>query len=93
MKKVKSTKPQTTKFSRQDTINIGKFTISKGDIIKIDGIHGTKYQFDSLVTNTETGKSWVDCFELEKGKPNSWCSFYLERVKRIPTKRGKKNVA
>ena len=95
MKKVKASKPQTTKFSREYSLQFGNFTIAKGDIIKIDGEHGLKFQFDSLVTNTETGVSWVDCFEMDKGKPSSWRSFYPEKVKRIPTKRGrrKKNVA
>lgn len=94
MKKVKSVKLVETKFSREYSLEIGNFTIAKGDIIKIDGEHGLKFKFDSLVTNTETGNVWVDCFEMQKAKPTIWRSFTLDRVKRIPTKRGrrKKNV-
>lgn len=94
MKKVKSVKQTETKFSREYDIEVGNFTVTKGDIIKIDGEHGVRFMFDSLVTNTETGNVWVDCFEMQKAKPSIWRSFALDRVKRIPTKRGrrKKNV-
>ena len=94
MKKVKSVKQTETKFSREYDIEVGNFTVTKGDIIKIDGEHGVRFMFDSLVTNTQTGNVWVDCFEMQKAKPSIWRSFALDRVKRIPTKRGrqKKNV-
>ena len=94
MKRVRSVKPQETKFCREYELQVGNFTIAKGDIIKIDGEHGLKFKFDSLVTNTETGNVWIDCFEMQKAKPTIWRSFALDRVKRIPTKRGKrkKNV-
>ena len=94
MKKVKSVKQIQTKFDKEDSLEIGNFTIAKGDIIKIDGEHGVKFMFESLVTNIETGKVWVDCFEMQKSKPTIWRSFTPDRIKRIPTKRGrqKKNV-
>ncbi len=43
-------------------------TVVHGDIIKIDGEHGLRFKFHSLVTNPATGVQWVDCFELEKSK-------------------------
>jgi hypothetical protein len=94
MKKVRSIKPQATKFHRDYELQVGNFTIVPGDIIKIEGEHGGKFKFDSVVTNTENGLVWVDCFEVYKTSLGTWRSFAPERVKRIPTKRGrrKKNV-
>jgi hypothetical protein len=94
MKKVKSVKVQETKFNREYELQVGTFTIAKGDIIKIEGEHGVRFKFDAVVTNTKNGKVWVDCFEMQKATATAWRSFDLERVKRIPTKRGrrKKNV-
>lgn len=94
MKKVRSIKPQATKFHREYELQVGNFTIVPGDIIKIEGEHGGKFKFASVVTNTENGLVWVDCFEVHKASIGTWRSFAPERVKRIPTKRGrrKKNV-
>jgi len=36
MKKVRSVKLQETKFSRENELQLGNFTIAKGDIIKIE---------------------------------------------------------
>jgi hypothetical protein len=90
----KKTKPAPTKFSRVYELQVGTFTIVKGDIIKIQDEHGRKFKFDSVVTNTETGATWVDCFEMQKASSGQYCSFSIDRVKRIPTRRGKrkKNV-
>lgn len=65
-------------------------TVTKGDIIKIKGIWGTKFRFQHFVTNPKNGISWVDCFELQKGIPCSFRSFYPDRVKTMPKKRGKR---
>ena len=94
MKKVRSVKPQETKFSRVYELQVGNFTIVQGDIIKIEGEHGGKFKFDSLVTNTDNGKVWVDCFDVHKKSMGAYRSYSPDRVKRIPTKRGKrkKNV-
>lgn len=86
----KKTKPAPTKFSRVYELQIGTFTIVKGDIIKIQDEHGRKFKFDSVVTNTENGKTWVDCFEMHKTVTGNYCSFAIERVKRIPARRGKR---
>lgn len=74
-------------FLREYSINVGNFIISSGDIIKIDGEHGTKFKFNSVVTNPSTGNTWIDCFELEKGLVSRFRSFKAERIKRIPMRR------
>lgn len=90
----KKVAPVQTKFSRVYELQIGNFTIVKGDTIKVQDEHGRKFKFDSVVTNTETGAMWVDCFELQKSIAGQFCSFSIERIKRVPTKRGRriKNV-
>jgi hypothetical protein len=78
-----------TKFSREYSVEVNGFTIEKGEIIKIHGEYGAKFKFVALVTNTETGAQWIDCLEIERGQFAGWRSFYVERIKRIPKKRGK----
>jgi hypothetical protein len=86
----KKTKPAPTKFSRVYELQVGTFTIVKGDIIKIQDEHGRKFKFDSVVTNIETGATWIDCFEMQKATSGQYCSFAIERVKRIPARRGRR---
>jgi len=81
-----------TIFSRVPEITVGNRTIVAGDIIKIDGEHGGRFKFHSLVTNTETGSQWIDCFELHKSLVSAWRSFKSDRIKPIPIKRGRRNV-
>jgi hypothetical protein len=85
-------KPKPTKFFREPEVTIGNFTIVKGEVIKIQDEHGMRFRFDSLVTNTETGVQWIDCYEMYKGTPGALRSFRIERVKRIPAKRGKRRI-
>jgi hypothetical protein len=68
----------------------GNFTIEKGDLIKISGEYGVKFKFVSITTNTETGAFWVDCTETYRGQSGPMRSFTVDRVKRIPKKRGKR---
>lgn len=77
------------KFVREDRMIINGFEIMRGDIIKIVGEYGTKFKFDSLVTNVETGAVWIDCFEVFRNSASAWRSFRPELVKRIP-QRGKR---
>lgn len=77
------------KFVREDKIVVNGFEIVKGDIIKITGQYGMKFKFDSFVTNTETGATWIDCFEVFRSSASQYRSFRLEQVKRIP-QRGKR---
>ena len=79
-----------TKFHREYKYQMGNFTIERGEVIKIEGEHGTKFKFDAIVTNTENGKTWVDCFELYKGTACSMRSFTVDRIRRIPKKRPRK---
>lgn len=71
-------------------------TIVHGDIIKIDGEHGLRFKFHSLVTNPANGIQWVDCFELEKSRTDrvyvcrAFRSFYPDRVRHIPKKRARR---
>ena len=76
-----------TKFFRFPEIIVDGHTIERGEIIKIQNEHGLRFKFDSLVTNTETGVQWVDCYEVHKARTGVLRSFRLERVKRIPKRR------
>lgn len=78
---------QETKFSRETVVEVDGFDIEKGDLIKIRGEYGVRFKFDSLVTNTETGVQWIDCFEVFRGQVGCWRSFRVEKIKRIPKRR------
>ena len=78
-----------TKFFRFPEIEIDGFTIERGELIKIKDEWGMRFKFDSLVTNTETGAQWVDCFEVYKLRTGVLRSFKIDRVKRIPKRRGR----
>ncbi len=94
MARRKKSEPVVTNFDRVYEVEHGNFTIVKGDLIKIQDEHGRKFKFDSIVTNKITGATWVDCFEVQKMRSGALYSFSVERIKRIPTRRGKrkKNV-
>lgn len=75
------------------------FEILAGDMIKIKGQNsfgvgewGLQFKVKSFVTNPKTGKQWVDCYEMYRGRAGVMRSFPLERIKRIP-KRRKKRVS
>jgi hypothetical protein len=87
MAKRRTSQARETKFRHEEEFNLSGYIIKKGDLIKIDGEHGSKFQFHSLVTNLETGVQWVDCYEMEKGLLKGSRSYYPHRVKRIPTRR------
>jgi hypothetical protein len=65
------------------------FTINAGDIVKIRGEYGIKFKFIGVTTNTLTGSTWVDCFEIFRGSAQQFRAFKQDRVKRIP-QRGKR---
>ena len=90
LRKRKNVAPPPTKFFRFPEITVGNFVIEKGDMIKIDGEWGQRFKFDSLVTNKETGAQWIDCFEVHKLRTGCLRSFRLDRVKRIPKRRGRR---
>jgi len=88
----KSVEITPTKFFRFPEIEIDGFIIEKGDIIKVKDEWGMRFKFDSLVTNIETGAQWVDCFEVYKARTGCLRSFKIDRIKRIPKRRGKRRV-
>lgn len=89
-RKVKHVTPEIAKkFVREDVMYVDGFEIKRGDIIKVVGQYGLKFKFDSFVTNTETGATWIDCFEVFRNSASAWRSFKPEMVKRIP-QRGKR---
>lgn len=77
-----------THLDRTFEIQIDGWTIERGELIKVVGEYGTKFKFDSFVTNTLTGSQWVDCFEVFRGQVGVHRSFKVDRIKRIPRKRG-----
>jgi hypothetical protein len=64
--------------------------ISEGEIIKIDGVWGTKFKFKEHVIRTDNGKEWIDCYELEKGVNCGLRSFYPEKIKPMPIRKRRK---
>lgn len=70
-------------------MEIDGFQINAGDIIKVRGEYGVKFQFVGVTTNTRTGSTWVDCFEIFRGKAQQFRAFKQDRIKRIP-QRGKR---
>jgi hypothetical protein len=73
------------------TLESGR-TISAGEVIKIDGIWGTRFKFKEHVIRNDNGKEWIDCYELEKGINCGLRSFSPELIKHLPKKRKEKNA-
>lgn len=76
-------------FTTEPTLDIDGFTIQAGDIIKVQGEYGSRFRFVGVTTNTITGASWVDCYEVISGVASVFRSFSKDRIKRIP-QRGKR---
>lgn len=93
MRKRKEVVIPDTKFDRIPEVTVDGFTILKDETIKIKGVYGTRFKFAYLVTNKETGSSWIDCYELFRGSVGGCRSFQVEKIKRIPKKRVKKSVS
>lgn len=92
-RKRNETQLQPTKFFQvPEFVTEDGFKILAGDLIKIKGEYGIKFKFQAHVTNTETGATWIDCFETYRGAAGSFRSFHTDRLKRIPQrgKRGKR---
>jgi hypothetical protein len=60
------------------------FAINAGDIIKVKGEYGVSFKFVGVTTNTKTGSTWVDCFEIFRGKAQQFRAFKQDRIKRVP---------
>lgn len=80
---------QPTHFVTEPYMEIDGFPINAGDIIKVKGEYGVKFKFVGITTNTKTGASWVDCFEIFRGAAQQFRAFKEDRIRRIP-QRGKR---
>lgn len=89
MPRRKKVEAKPSPFTMEPYMEADGFPIHAGDIIKIKGEYGTKFQFRGITTNTLTGATWVDCFEIFRGKPQQFRAFKEDRVKRVP-QRGKR---
>ena len=86
------TKVAETNFQREPELHMDNHVIVKGDMIKVKGEYGVRFKFDCVVVNTKSGATWIDCFETYRGTVGAFRSFKVEKIKRIPKKRVKKNV-
>lgn len=75
-----------TNFETVPYLELDGFTIEAGDIVKVRGEYGIKFKFIGVTTNTLTGSSWVDCFEIFRGSPQQFRAFKQDRIKRVPQK-------
>lgn len=75
---------QKSNFETVPYMEIDGFAISAGDIVKVKGEYGVKFKFVGITTNTLTGSSWVDCFEIFRGKAQQFRAFKEDRIKRVP---------
>ena len=76
-------------FVTEPYTEVDGFPIHEGDIIKVKGEYGTKFKFRGVTTNTITGSTWVDCYEIFRGKAQQFRAFRHDRIKRVP-QRGKR---
>lgn len=70
-------------------MEVDGFAVNAGDIIKVKGEYGVKFKFVGITTNTKTGATWVDCFEIFRGRAQQFRAFKEDRIKRVP-QRGKR---
>lgn len=79
------------RYVKEDTATLpdGKI-IEKDEVIKIKGEYGISFRFTAFVTNTLTGAEWIDCLEIHRGQLGSIRSFHIDRVKKLPKKRGRR---
>jgi hypothetical protein len=52
-------------------------TILPKALIKFKNTRGS-FKFRCVATNTQTGKTWIDCINADTGE---WKSFYVEKLK------------
>lgn len=93
-KKYKSMNPNAHLFVTSDNYQLpdSNRVIEEGEIIKISGEHGKRFQFKQHVQRSDTGVEWIDCYELEKGVFAGWRSFRPNRIKPLPRKRKRNNI-
>lgn len=76
-------------FVTEPYMEVNGFPIHAGEIVKVNGEWGSKFKFVGVTTNTLTGATWVDCFEIIGSVPSVFRSFKEDKIRRIP-KRGKR---
>ena len=76
-------------FVTDPHMEVNGFSINAGDIIKVRGEYGVSFKFIGITTNTLTGSTWVDCYEIFRGKAQQFRAFKADRIKRVP-QRGKR---
>jgi hypothetical protein len=84
MPRRKSAEVQPTNFETVPYMELDGFAINAGDIVKVKGEYGVKFKFIGVTTNTLTGSTWVDCFEIFRGKAQQFRAFKHDRIKRVP---------
>lgn len=89
MPKRKHVPAKETHFVTVPYMEVNGFPINAGDTIKVSGQYGSKFKFIGITTNTLTGASWVDCFEIIGGVASVFRSFKEDQIKRVPI-RGKR---
>lgn len=89
MARKKKAEVQSSHFVTEPYMEVNGFPVHAGETIKVNGQWGCKFKFVGVTTNTLTGATWVDCFEIIGTVPSVFRSFRLDQVRRIP-KRGKR---
>lgn len=89
MPRKKTSVIEPTNFETIPYLELDGFIINAGDIVKVRGEYGVKFKFVGVTTNTATGSTWVDCFEIFRGSAQQFRAFKQDRIKRIP-QRGKR---
>ncbi len=74
-------------WTKSDTYVLNKRTVSKDDIIRIDGQQGQRFMFYQHVVNNDTGVEWIDCHEIHKGAVGMWRSFRPEQIRLLSEKK------
>lgn len=67
---------------RDFCIKINGRTVEPGTELGIHGEGGQRFIFQQYVT-TPSGRSWVDCWEVEAGKVGRYRSFKVDRVRTV----------
>jgi hypothetical protein len=86
------------RYIREESVTlVDGNVVERGDMFKIRGKNsfgvgewGLTFKFNYLVTDTQTGKVYVECFEMFRGKAGVMRAFTVDRIKRIPKKRRKR---
>ena len=80
----KKTEVKPSNFETVPYMTIDGFEVNAGDIVKVKGEYGVRFQFVGVTTNTLTGSTWIDCFEIFRGKAQQFRAFKQDRIKRVP---------